>query len=183
MNYTAFDPNVLLNQSNHLRPLSTNIFLESQNLASTAMPLTTIPSTAFPLLQTLYPIHPLLQTPAPIEIQPQVPKVLFNNRINNYRFSAMPSTHTTSTNPYSGWCIFIYNLGPDSDESVLWQLFGPFGAVQSVKVVRDNQTKKCKGFGFVTMSDYEEAVTAINSLNGFTFQNRVLQVSFKTSSK
>lgn len=34
----------------------------------------------------------------------------------------------------SGWCIFVYNLAPETEDNVLWQLFGPFGAVQSVKV-------------------------------------------------
>ncbi|XP_043480920.1 ELAV-like protein 3 isoform X6 [Leptopilina heterotoma] len=81
----------------------------------------------------------------------------------------------------SGWCIFVYNLAPETEENVLWQLFGPFGAVQSVKVIRDLQTNKCKGFGFVTMTNYEEAVVAIQSLNGYTLGNRVLQVSFKTN--
>ena len=33
-----------------------------------------------------------------------------------------------------GFCIFVYNLAPETDESILWQLFGPFGAVTSVKV-------------------------------------------------
>ena len=81
----------------------------------------------------------------------------------------------------TGWCIFVYNLAPDTEESVLWQLFGPFGAVQSVKVIRDLQTNKCKGFGFVTMTNYDEALVAIQSLNGYTLGNRVLQVSFKTA--
>jgi len=81
----------------------------------------------------------------------------------------------------AGWCIFVYNLAPDTEESLLWQLFGPFGAVQSVKVIRDLQTNKCKGFGFVTMTNYDEALVAIQSLNGYTLGNRVLQVSFKTN--
>lgn len=81
----------------------------------------------------------------------------------------------------SGWCIFVYNLAPETEENVLWQLFGPFGAVQSVKVIKDLQTNKCKGFGFVTMTNYDEAVVAIQSLNGYTLGNRVLQVSFKTN--
>ncbi|XP_021955082.1 ELAV-like protein 3 isoform X11 [Folsomia candida] len=81
----------------------------------------------------------------------------------------------------AGWCIFVYNLAPETEENVLWQLFGPFGAVQSVKVIRDLQTNKCKGFGFVTMTNYDEAVVAIQSLNGYTLGNRVLQVSFKTN--
>jgi ELAV like protein 2/3/4 len=34
----------------------------------------------------------------------------------------------------TGWCLFVYNLAPETEESTLWQLFGPFGAVQNVKV-------------------------------------------------
>ncbi|XP_049495365.1 ELAV-like protein 3 [Panthera uncia] len=81
----------------------------------------------------------------------------------------------------AGWCIFVYNLSPEADESVLWQLFGPFGAVTNVKVIRDFTTNKCKGFGFVTMTNYDEAAMAIASLNGYRLGERVLQVSFKTS--
>ena len=95
---------------------------------------------------------------------------------------SLSSTSISSVN-YSGWCIFVYNLGPEADESILWQLFGPFGAVQSIKVVRDPLTQKCKGFGFVTMTNYDEAITAINCLNGLNLQNRILQVSFKTTGK
>lgn len=83
----------------------------------------------------------------------------------------------------SGWCIFVYNLAPETEENILWQLFGPFGAVQNVKVIRDLQTNKCKGFGFVTMTNYEECLVAIQSLNGYTLGNRVLQVSFKTNNR
>ncbi|XP_075433642.1 ELAV-like protein 3 isoform X4 [Ascaphus truei] len=81
----------------------------------------------------------------------------------------------------AGWCIFVYNLSPEADESVLWQLFGPFGAVTNVKVIRDFTTNKCKGFGFVTMTNYDEAAMAIASLNSYRLGDRVLQVSFKTS--
>ena len=96
--------------------------------------------------------------------------------------AAAAASNTTSTPTAlnsTGWCIFVYNLAPDTEDSVLWQLFGPFGAVQSVKVIRDYTSGKCKGFGFVTMTNYEEALGAIQNLNGFTLGNRVLQVSFK----
>ncbi|XP_052827080.1 ELAV-like protein 1 isoform X3 [Octopus bimaculoides] len=83
----------------------------------------------------------------------------------------------------TGWCIFVYNLAPDTEDDVLWRLFGPFGAVQNVKVIRDFQTQKCKGYGFVTMTNYEEALMAIQTLNGFLLGTRVLQVSFKTNSR
>lgn len=99
----------------------------------------------------------------------------------------IPSAAAAATNgiasvpPSGGWSIFIYNLAPETEESALWQLFGPFGAVQSVKVIKDNTTNQCKGYGFVTMTNYEEAMLAIRALNGYTLGNRVLQVSFKTN--
>ncbi|XP_039251680.1 ELAV-like protein 1 isoform X2 [Styela clava] len=80
-----------------------------------------------------------------------------------------------------GCCIFVYNLAPDTEENLLWQLFGPFGAVTSVKVIRDFQTQKCKGYGFVTMTNYDEALMAVCTLNGYKLGDRVLQVSFKTN--
>ncbi|XP_040214771.1 ELAV-like protein 2 isoform X10 [Rana temporaria] len=105
-----------------------------------------------------------------------------------FRFSPMTIDGMTSLaginfpgHASTGWCIFVYNLAPDADESILWQMFGPFGAVTNVKVIRDFNTNKCKGFGFVTMTNYDEAAMAIASLNGYRLGDRVLQVSFKTS--
>lgn len=95
--------------------------------------------------------------------------------------AASAASNPAAVNGAAGWCLFVYNLAPDTEENLLWQLFGPFGAVQSVKVIRDLQSNKCKGFGFVTMTNYDEAVVAIQSLNGYTLGNRVLQVSFKTN--
>nr|WOP32311.1 elav-like protein [Spadella cephaloptera] len=118
------------------------------------------------------------------------------NHFNRFRFSPMAGAAASAAsatdalltdggilppNLQSGWCIFVYNLPPDAQESMLWQLFGPFGAVQTVKVIRDHVTNKCKGFGFVTMTNYDDAVLAIQNLNGYTLGDRVLQVSFKTN--
>jgi len=88
----------------------------------------------------------------------------------------MPNGLSTGNGSGGGWCLFVYNLSPDTDDKILWQLFGPFGAVRNVKVMRDFATQKCKGFGFVTMSNYEEALVAITYLNGFQLANRILQV-------
>ncbi|XP_011488495.1 ELAV-like protein 1 isoform X1 [Oryzias latipes] len=111
-----------------------------------------------------------------------------HHQAQRFRFSPMSVDHMGGMgsvgvpgNSTSGWCIFIYNLGQDADESILWQMFGPFGAVTNVKVIRDFNTNKCKGFGFVTMTNYEEAAMAIASLNGYRLGDKILQVSFKTS--
>ncbi|GAB6025007.1 hypothetical protein CHUAL_010118 [Chamberlinius hualienensis] len=103
------------------------------------------------------------------------------------RYSPMTSEHMGKPAnfgvPGNGWSIYVYNLPPDTEDCVLWQLFGPFGAVQSVRVFRDAQTNQCRGFGFVNMTNYEEAEMAINVLNGYMLQNRKLKVSFKTQSR
>ncbi|TRY81987.1 hypothetical protein DNTS_030990 [Danionella cerebrum] len=111
-----------------------------------------------------------------------------HHQAQRFRFSPMSVDHMSGMsgvnvpgNSSSGWCIFIYNLGQDADEGILWQMFGPFGAVTNVKVIRDFNTNKCKGFGFVTMTHYEEAAMAIASLNGYRLGDKILQVSFKTS--
>jgi ELAV like protein 2/3/4 len=75
--------------------------------------------------------------------------------------------------------ILLNNLAPETEDSLLWQLLGPFGAVLSVKVAKDAATNKCKGYGVVTLSSYQNAVAAINALNGFQLGNRILQVSLK----
>ena len=118
----------------------------------------------------------------PITTAPMQSIVPTNGVVQNSPPTSISNSSLSSIN-YSGWCIFVYNLGPETDDQILWQLFGPFGAVQSVKIIRDMQTQKCKGFGFVTMTNYEEAITAINCLNGLNLQNRILQVSFKTNNK
>lgn len=85
-----------------------------------------------------------------------------------------------SLNPQGNWCIFVYNLPESCEDRLLYQLFGPFGAVTSVNVIRDLGTGKCKRYGFVNMVNYEDAYNAILNLNGYMLEGKPLQVSFKT---
>lgn len=80
-----------------------------------------------------------------------------------------------------GWCVFVYNLPEDTQDSLLYQLFCPFGAINSVKVIRDLKTQKCKRYGFVNMVNYDEAYQAILALNGYPHEGKTLQVSFKSN--
>jgi len=79
----------------------------------------------------------------------------------------------------STYCLFVYNLPQETDESYMYQLFGPYGAIANVKVMRDMTTNLCKGFGFVNMTKLEDAQTAIAALNGAQIGTKTLQVSFK----
>ena len=55
------------------------------------------------------------------------------------------------------------------------------GTLFRVQVMRDFATSKCKGYGFVTMTNYEDALVAIAALHGYQLGSRILQVSFKKS--
>ncbi|KAI8431917.1 hypothetical protein MSG28_004464 [Choristoneura fumiferana] len=88
---------------------------------------------------------------------------------------APPAPHQTT--------VYVYNIGEDTEELALWQLFGPYGAIDSIKVIKDPETKKNKGFAFVNMREYDEAAMAIQALNGYTLNGQVLSVSFKTQKR
>lgn len=81
--------------------------------------------------------------------------------------------------PNGPFTLYVYNIGNDANERMLYQLFSPYGNVLKVNVVYDNQKGKCKGYGFVTMSNWEEAENAIGCLNGYWINGRELQVSYK----
>lgn len=93
-----------------------------------------------------------------------------------------PSSSVSALNGLqpSSWCVFVYNLPCDANDLTLFQLFSKHGAILSTRVVYDENTKKCKGFGFVNMTHYEEATMAILHLNGYCLERgKPLQVSFK----
>ncbi|KAK9506216.1 hypothetical protein O3M35_008190 [Rhynocoris fuscipes] len=107
--------------------------------------------------------------------------VIINKGLNRFSpIGNIPVAKTFPVNQGQGHVVYVFGLGEDAGDADLWELFGPFGPVQSAKVVRDPILDKCKGFGFVTMTNHEDAVKAIRVLNGYPRGDRRLQVSFKT---
>ncbi len=76
-----------------------------------------------------------------------------------------------------GTRLYIGNLGYDTTEEQLKELFGKAGNVASVSLITDKQTGQAKGFGFVEMSTEEEAKKAIEQLNGQTLAERQIVVN------
>ena len=72
--------------------------------------------------------------------------------------------------------IFVAKLNFDTRESDLQQAFEAHGAVDSVKIIMDKFTGKSKGYGFVEMSNDDEAQSAIESLNDQEFDGRTIVV-------
>ncbi len=73
--------------------------------------------------------------------------------------------------------IFVGNLSFSVGEAELRQLFEQKGGVESVTVMRDTDTGRSRGFGFIEMSSDEAAQKAIAELNGSSVDGRNLTVN------
>ncbi len=61
--------------------------------------------------------------------------------------------------------ILVRNLDRSVTDVELLDLFKAYGKVESCVVVKDAETGKSKGFGFVEMPNPREAIKAIKGLN------------------
>lgn len=73
--------------------------------------------------------------------------------------------------------IYVGNLTFDTDSAQLESLFAQYGEVTKAQVVADRDTGRSRGFGFVEMSNDEEAQAAISALNGKDVGGRQLNVN------
>ena len=73
--------------------------------------------------------------------------------------------------------LYVGNLSYDTIEAGLRSAFEQSGTVVEVAMIKDRDTGRMKGFGFVTMSNAEDAQKAIQSLDGKMLDDRELKVN------
>ncbi len=73
--------------------------------------------------------------------------------------------------------LYVGNLPYSITDDALQQLFSQCGSVVSAQVVMDRYSGRSKGFGFVEMSNEQEATDAVTRLNGQDYEGRPLTVS------
>jgi len=71
--------------------------------------------------------------------------------------------------------LYVGNLPYRANEGAVRALFSEHGTVHSVRLMKDKNTGKRRGFGFVEMSA-SDTDNAINELNDSEFQQRTLKV-------
>jgi RNA recognition motif-containing protein len=72
--------------------------------------------------------------------------------------------------------IYIGNLNYRVREEDLKRVLEEYGAVDSVKIVKDRDTGRSKGFAFAEMPDDNEAKKAIEELNDAEYEGRQMVV-------
>ncbi len=73
--------------------------------------------------------------------------------------------------------IYVGNLSWSMTDDDLSNLFSQYGSVTSAKILKEKNTGRSKGFGFVEMEDEDAAKTAIATLNESEVQGRKLIVN------
>lgn len=73
--------------------------------------------------------------------------------------------------------IYVGNLNYNLTEEEVAGLFSQYGEVVSVKLVKDKETGRAKGFGFVEMADETEGAEAVKQLDGADVQGRNIKVN------
>jgi len=72
--------------------------------------------------------------------------------------------------------LFVGGFPLDIAEIELVKIFNSYGTVNTIKIVRDKKTRKCKGYAFLEMTDQAGADRAIEGLDGTPMGDRVLSV-------
>ncbi|KAL1657311.1 hypothetical protein SLS61_000357 [Didymella pomorum] len=72
--------------------------------------------------------------------------------------------------------LFVGGLAWHTDDQTLRQKFEEFGQVEEAVVVKDRDTGRSRGFGFVRFSTDAEADTAMQNMNNVEFDGRTVRV-------
>ncbi|XP_052102558.1 nucleolysin TIAR-like isoform X3 [Mytilus californianus] len=76
--------------------------------------------------------------------------------------------------------IFVGDLSMDMEQQQLKEAFQPFGEISDCKIIKDPQTLKSKGYGFVSFVKKVDAENAIQSMNGQWLGSRPIRTNWAT---
>ena len=73
--------------------------------------------------------------------------------------------------------IYVGNLNYNTTETDLRNSFSEYGTIESVNIITDKFSGQSKGFGFIEMSDSDEAKQAINGMDQQELGGRNIRVN------
>ena len=73
--------------------------------------------------------------------------------------------------------LYVGNLSYNTSQDTLQNEFSAHGQVQEVAIINDRETGRPRGFAFVTMTNDEDAKSAIEVLNGRELDGRTITVN------
>ena len=77
--------------------------------------------------------------------------------------------------------LFVGGLSWETDDDSLTKAFEEHGTIEEAKVIRERDTGRSRGFGFVTFTTEDSAKAAMEAMNGQEMDGRQLRVDFANS--
>ena len=78
--------------------------------------------------------------------------------------------------PDNDYRIFCGDLGNEVSDQILANAFSKYQSLQKAKVIRDKNTGKSKGYGFVSLLDVNDYIKAMREMNGKYVGNRPIKI-------
>ncbi|XP_032902417.1 cold-inducible RNA-binding protein-like isoform X1 [Amblyraja radiata] len=72
--------------------------------------------------------------------------------------------------------LFVGGLNFDTNEQSLESVFSKYGQISEVIVIKDRETQRSRGFGFVTFENPDDAKDAMLAMNGKSIDGRQIRV-------
>nr|XP_014342965.1 PREDICTED: RNA-binding protein 39-like isoform X2 [Latimeria chalumnae] len=107
-----------------------------------------------------------------------VPIIVQASQAEKNRIAAMANNLQKGT--YGPMRLYVGSLHFNITEEMLRGIFEPFGRIESIQLMKDLDTGRSKGYGFLTFSDSECARRALEQLNGFELAGRPMKVGHVT---
>ncbi|XP_076262136.1 nucleolysin TIAR isoform X4 [Rhynchophorus ferrugineus] len=109
---------------------------------------------------------------------PKLEAIRINHTPPNTTLATTPTTPSTAKSEHHH--IFVGDLSPEIETQTLRDAFAAFGEISDCRVVRDPQTLKSKGYGFVSFIKKGEAESAIAAMNGQWLGSRSIRTNWAT---
>jgi len=76
--------------------------------------------------------------------------------------------------------LYVGSLHFNISEEMLRGIFDPFGKIDDIKLMKNHETGRSQGYGFITFHNAEDAKKALDQLNGFELAGRPMKVGHVT---
>ncbi|MBN2587878.1 MAG: hypothetical protein JXR55_11345 [Candidatus Fermentibacteraceae bacterium] len=74
--------------------------------------------------------------------------------------------------------LFVGGLSWGTTDKELREAFEPYGSVAEAKVIKERDSGRSRGFGFVTFDNEDEATAAVEAMNDSELDGRNIRVDF-----